>query len=103
MHDRRAPAAEVFVGEMEFGDARMFRQQRVNGASQVTDAFAVNDSHPQNPARPTLREIVGNQILDFVWTEGVQVQHTVNRQLDGFIVVHALRIQSPFHRETKCK
>ena len=54
MHNRRAPTTEMFVGEMELRDPGMFRQNRVNGAAQVPDTFAMDDAHAQNAAPPAL-------------------------------------------------
>ena len=73
MHNGRAPAAELFVGKMEFSDVRMFRQQRVNGTPQIADAFAVNDPHPQNSPRLALGEIIRDKVLHFVGPKRVQV------------------------------
>ena len=88
MHNRRAPAAEMFVREMKFHDLRRLRQQRVNRAPQMADALPMNDPHPENPALLTLREIIRDEVFHFVRSEGVQVQHAVYRELDWLVVAH---------------
>ena len=88
MHNRRAPAAEMFVREMKFHDLRRLRQQRVNRAPQMADALPMNDPHPENPALLTLREIIRDEVFHLVRSERVQVQHAINRKLDRLVVAH---------------
>ena len=87
LNNRRAPTAEVSAGQMKFRRGRMFGQQRVNRAPQISDAFAVNDPHAQNPARLALRKVVRHQILHIGGPKRMQIQHAVNRQLDWPIVL----------------
>ena len=86
MHNGCSPAAKRFVRQMKRRYLGMFRQKLVDGFPQLPDAFAVDDAHAQNPARPTLRQIIPHQRLHLPWLKGVQVQHAINRQLDGLVV-----------------
>ena len=86
MHDGCAPAAEMFIGQMERCDLWVLFQNGVDGLAQLADALAVNDAYPQDSARPTLCQIVQHEVLHLARLERVQVQHPVNRQLDWFIV-----------------
>jgi len=81
--------------EREANDFRVLCQCRVNCASQIAYAFAMDDSHLQNPAPLTLGEVIQHQVLHLAWSERVQVQHAVNRQLNWF-VVHT-RIEPRMH------
>ena len=59
----------------------------------------MNDSYPQNAARPTLCEIFEHQRFHLARLKRVQVQHAINRQLNRF-VVHSFiqaRRASGFH------
>jgi hypothetical protein len=80
MNNRRAPTAEVFIGEVEGFHVGLFRQNRVNRAAQVADAFAVDDAHAQNAAPLTLGQVIRHEVLDLARLKRVQVQHAVNRQ-----------------------
>ena len=88
MHDRRAPAAKMFAGQRIFRHVTMLRQNRVDCAAEIADAFAVDDSHAQDAAFPTFIEIIEDKLFDLARLKCVQVQHAVNRKLDWF--VHAL-------------
>lgn len=79
MHDSCAPAAEMFVGQMELHYVGMFPQKFMNRFAQLPDAFAVDDPHPQNPARPALRQIIQHERLHLARLKGVQIQHAINR------------------------
>lgn len=76
----------MFTREMELRHVRLLLQNGVNSLAQLPDAFAVDDAHAQNPARPTLRQIFHHERLHFARLKRVQVQHAINRQLDGFVV-----------------
>ena len=88
MHNRRAPTAEVFIREMKFNHVGMLREQRMHRASQIPNPFPMNDPHAEYPALLTLREIIRDEVLNFIRAERVQVQHAVNRQLDWLVVAH---------------
>lgn len=86
MNYRCAPAAEMFTREMKLRHVGMRLQKFVNGLAQLPDAFAVDDAHAQNPARPTRHQIFHHERLHFARLKRVQVKHAINRQLDGFVV-----------------
>src|SRR5262245_7551021 len=77
----RSLTAERFAGGRKGDYFRMFREQRVDGALQIADAFAVDDPHAQNPALLTGRQIIEHEPFYFTWLKRVQVQDPVNRQL----------------------
>ncbi len=52
---------------------------------QCTDAFPMDDSHFQNSFFTAGRKVSGDKVLDLLWTERVQVEHTFNGKLDGFV------------------
>ena len=63
----------------------MPRQNRMDRAPQVADAFAVNDAHLVNAPFLTRTEIIRHELLHLTRLEGVQVQHAINRKLNWFI------------------
>lgn len=71
---------------MERCDLWVLFENGVNRVTQLPDAFAMNDAHPQDSARPTLCQIIQHQLLHLTRLKRVQVQHTINRQLEWFIV-----------------
>ena len=85
---RRAPAAELRVGQREGHHLRIFREQGVDGAAEIANAFSMNDSHPENPALPARGQISRHQVLHFARLKRVQIQHTVNRKFHRPIIGH---------------
>ncbi len=85
MHDRRAPAAVLRVVEGERDHLGVFGQDGMDGAPQVADAFAVNDSHLEDAAFPARCQVIQHQVFDLPWAECVQVQHAINRELDRLV------------------
>ncbi len=85
MDDGCAPAAEVFAGERIRNDFRMPGEQRVDAASQIADAFAMNDSDLKNSPLPAFGQILVDHHLHIARPKCVQVQHAIDRQRDGFI------------------
>lgn len=85
MHNCCTPATEVFVCQMKLRHIRMFLQKLVNGFAQLPDAFAVDDPYAQKTPRPTFRQIIQHERLYLTRLKGVQVQHAINRELDGFV------------------
>lgn len=73
---------------MEFRYVGMLFQNRMNRLTQLPDALAVNDAHPENAARPALGQIIEHQALHVARLKRVQVEHAVNRQLD-WLIIHA--------------
>ena len=61
---------------------RMLRQQRMHGAPQVANSFAVNDADLKNPPFLARLKIIAHEIVDFARAKRVQIQHPVNRQFD---------------------
>ena len=70
----------------------MFLKHCVYGAPQVADSFPVNDPDLENIASPTLGQIIENKILHLPRLERVQVQHAIDRKLNGLI--HGLNLPS---------
>lgn len=106
LHHRRAPAAELRMGQREGNNVRVLREERVHRAAQIADAFAVDNAHLENASFAARGEVIRHQILNFARLKGVQVQHAINRQLDwpfvghAFIIVSARRSNKPlFARE----
>ena len=58
-------------------------QDRVHGPAKVSNALAVNDSDAKYPAFETCLEVIRDEILDFLRPERVEVQHAIDRQIDG--------------------
>ena len=55
--DGCAPTAELRMAEREINHVGIFREQRMDGAAQVADAFAVDDAHLADAATPAFGEI----------------------------------------------
>src|SRR5208283_2695719 len=58
LHNRRAPAAELWMVQRKRDNVRVFRQDGVHRAPQVADAFAVNDAHLQDASFLTCGQII---------------------------------------------
>ncbi|EEF59862.1 hypothetical protein Cflav_PD2869 [Pedosphaera parvula Ellin514] len=69
-------------------DFRMFAKNGVNRATEVAAAFAMNDADLQNATLLTGGEVVKNKVFDLARSKGVQIQNSVDRQLDRFVFVH---------------
>lgn len=63
----------------------MFLQNGVNGAAQISNPFAVNNAHLEYPLLLALRQIIQHQVLHLARLECVQIEHAINRKLDGLI------------------
>ena len=72
--------------EREGYNGRVFGKYRMHRAPQVANAFAVNDAHLQDAPLPTGGQIIRHQILHLARIERVQIQHSVNRQLNRFVI-----------------
>ena len=84
MNQRCTPAAELRMIQREGDHVGMFFQNRMHRAPQVADAFAVDDSHLENPPLPAGGEIIQHKFLHLARLEGVQVEHAINGQLQRF-------------------
>ena len=74
-------------------DIGMPREERMDGPTQVADAFAVNDADLQNTPFPARSQIIRHEVFYLAGLERVQVQHAVNRQRHRFVVsVHKATI-----------
>lgn len=51
--------------------------------------------------RATFFQIVRYKVLHLLWLKGVQVQHAINRRLNGFIIAHAQKISYPIIRRER--
>ena len=80
-----SPPAELRIVQPEGYNFRMFDQNRVNGATQVPNPFAVDDAHVANTSRLTGRQVIRHKVFDFGGPEGVQIQHAINRKRYGLI------------------
>ncbi len=78
MHDRGSPTAVMRAGQRVGSDLRQLGEQRMNGLTELTDPFAVNNAHLQEAALAARRQILRNEVLDLFWTKGVQIQLTRN-------------------------
>lgn len=89
MNDGRAPAAGSAAGEVEFNNLRMPREEGMNRAPQVANAFTVNDPHPQDASPLALGKVIGDEFFNLARLKRVQVQRTVNGQFNRLGLVHA--------------
>ena len=71
---------------MKFSHRRVARQQCMDRAPQVANAFAVNDSRTKDTPAAALNKILRDDVLYLLRAEGVQVQHTVDWQWYRFVV-----------------
>ena len=65
MNNGRAPTAVFGMVQSKGDDLRMFREDGVNGAAKVADAFAVDDANLENAPFETSGQIIRNQVLHF--------------------------------------
>lgn len=65
----------------------------MHAALHISDSLPVNHAHLADAARLALCEVRGDEVPQFLGTKRVQVQHTVDRQLERLIIrimfVHA--------------
>jgi GNAT superfamily N-acetyltransferase len=85
MHNGSAPTAEMLVRQRKLNHLRVLAENRVHCATQVANAFAMNDSDARDAALLTLGEIIQHERLDVTRAKGVQIKHAINRHLDGFV------------------
>src|SRR5262245_47829700 len=95
MHDGCAPTAEMFIREMKPCHIGMLLENRMNHLTQLPYAFAVYDSHAENSKPPAVGQVVQYKILHLARLKRVQVEHTVDRQLDWLIIHPAIKSRTP--------
>jgi len=66
----------------------VFGQNGMDRPPQVANPFAVDEPHLKNAALATSRQVIGDKDLDVFRVERVQIQNTVDGQLNG--LVHCL-------------
>ena len=69
----------------EGDDFRQSRQDCVNAAAQIANAFAMHDADLKNPARPALGKVRRDEFANILGPKRVQVEHAVDRQLLRFV------------------
>ena len=77
----------------------MFREDGVNGAAQVADAFAVDDANLEDAPFETRCQVIRDQVFHFGRSEGVQVQHAIDWQFDRLVHIERITRQ---RRGGKC-
>src|SRR5262249_4110073 len=83
-HNRRPPSAILRMIQAERDDIGMFRENRVNGALKIPDAFAVDNAHLVDTAFQTRGQEFRHQLFDLPRIKRVQIQHAVYWDSDGF-------------------
>jgi alpha-L-arabinofuranosidase len=83
MNNGSAPSTRGTTRQVVFHHVRPFLEQGMHRGAEGTDPFAVDDPDTQNSSPPAFLEVIGDQLLDVARTEGVQVEHAVDRQFDG--------------------
>lgn len=86
LHNRRAPAAEKFSRQRKGFHALMLCENRMNRATQISNTLAVNDSNSKNSPCFALRKIIRHEAFDLARLEGVQIEHSVYRELNRFVI-----------------
>lgn len=71
--------------ERERFHVRVAFEQGVDGSTQITDPFSVNDPDLENAFLAAGIQIIGNEILDLFGTKGVQVKHAIDWELDRLV------------------
>ena len=82
MDEGGAPAAVLGVVEREGSNRRMPGEDGVDSAPEVADAFAVNDADLEDPFCLAGRQVIRHEVFDLTRKEGVQIQHTIDRQVN---------------------
>jgi N-acetylglutamate synthase len=57
----------------------------MHSAAQISNSFAVNEARLKNSARAAFGQIFQHHVLHLRRLERVQIQHAIDRELDGFI------------------
>src|SRR5947209_4371655 len=78
----------------------MILEQRMDGAAQISNAFAVDEAHLEDSALPAGGEIIEHQVLHLRWFERVQIQHAIYWKLKG-LVIHIVNIQDFSEERTR--
>jgi len=71
--------------QTEVDHIRMPRQNRMNRATQIPDAFAMDNADLNNPVFAASRQVIDDQLLHLPGIERVQVQYPIDRKLNWFI------------------
>ena len=82
-HVRGTPSAGMRRCVLKGTNIRVFGQQRANTPAQNTAAFAMDDADFHKALLPAGLQIVAQKRGQLGRPEGVQVQHTVDRYLNG--------------------
>jgi len=85
LNEGGAPAAVFRVVERERKDGGVSRQDGVNAAAEVSDAFAVDDAHLENAFLEAGLKVFRDEFADVLRAERVEIQDTVDRQFMRFI------------------
>lgn len=67
----------------------MSRQNGMNRALKVTDAFAVNDSDLKYSCVLARRQVIGDEVTEFVRLKRMQIEHAIDRHLNWFVFVQS--------------
>jgi len=90
VEDGGSPAAVLRVVQFKGDYVGMLGENRVDGAAQGADSFAVDDAHLENPACPAGCQIFRHQVFYFDRLKGMQVEDAVNGLFDR--LVHGFRM-----------
>ena len=63
----------------------MLRKNGVNHFAQSTRAFSVNDADLENAPLTTGLKVIRDQVFHIPRLERVQIQHPINRHLNGLV------------------
>lgn len=85
VNDSGAPATVFRVVEAERDNAGVFLEDGVHSFTKLTGSFPVDDPYLKNPALAASDQVIRHQLAYLAWAERMQVQHPIDRQLDGFI------------------
>src|SRR4030043_1151852 len=86
----RAPAASSEVGGFEAQNMRVHPEQALDGPAEGARTLSVYDPDLIDPPAATFLKVFGDEVLDLLGPEGMEVEHPVDGDPDRLIANHVL-------------
>ena len=83
-----APAPSSEVGGLEAQDMRILLEQAQDGPAECAGSFPVDNPDLMDAPAPAFFEILGDEVLNLFGTEGMKVEHPIDRNSDRIDITH---------------
>src|SRR6266404_2468463 len=85
LDQRCTPAAILRMVQREAYHLGMLRKNCMHGPAQISNPFAMNNAYQKYPALLACGEIIRYQIFNLPWIKRMQIEHAIDRKLDGLV------------------